>query len=119
GHASQTILTEAGCSVRIARGRVGETAHAERIIVGFDGSAGSEFAVSSIAARKWPTGSSVRLVSVADSSVLGSIGRFVPQMSDAVLEAKFASQWAETLAAESVRKLTNAGLEASIEVRMG
>jgi|ERR1035437_242971 nucleotide-binding universal stress UspA family protein len=119
GHASQTILTEAGCSVRIARGRLGEATHPQRIVVGFDGSAGSEYAVSAIASRNWPKGSTVRLVSVADSSVLGSIGRFVPQMNDAVLEAKFASQWAETLAADSVRKLTNAGLAASIEVRMG
>ena len=119
GHAAQTILTEAGCSVRIARGRDGEKTHPERIIVGFDGSPGSESAVASIAARNWPAGTKVSLLAVADSSVLGSIGRFIPQMNTVVQEAKFASQWAETLAADSIAKLTNAGLIASVDVQLG
>ena len=87
--------------------------------MGFDGSRCPEFAVESIAARRWPAGTNVCLLAVADSSVLGSIGRFIPQMNNAVLEAKFASQWAETLAAASIAKLTKAGLIASVDVRMG
>lgn len=119
GHATQTVLNETGCSVRVSRSKTGEKPHPARILVGFDGSAGSESAVASIASRSWPAGTKVRLLSIADSSVLGSIGRFVPQMNSAVLEAKFASQWAETLAATSIRKLTNAGLLATVEVGMG
>lgn len=119
GPAAKTILSEAPCSVRVGRGRLGETTHPERIIVGFDGSRGPEFAVESIAARRWPAGTKVCLLAVADSSVLGSIGRFIPQISNAVLEAKFASQWAETLAAASIAKLTKAGLIASVDVRIG
>lgn len=119
GHASQMILTEAACSVRVARGKSDLPIHPERIIVGFDGSAGSEFAVDTITSRFWPAGTKVRLLAVADSSVLGSIGRFIPQMADVTVGAKFASQWAETLAADSIKRLTAAGLSASVETGMG
>ena len=119
GQANQTLLAKAACSVRIGRSRRGIEPHPMRMIVGFDGSSGSGFAIGSIAARNWPAGTKVCLLAVADSSVLGSIGRFIPQMNNAVLEAKFASQWAETLAAASIAKLTKAGIIASVDVRMG
>jgi len=119
GPVSQRILTEASCSVRIGRGQPWLPEHQTRLLVGFDGSQGSEYAVRSIACRNWPADTHVQLLSIADSFVMGSIGRFVPQMSDAVIEARFASQWAETLASESLGLLTAAGLTASLEVRMG
>lgn len=119
GHTSQTILTEADCSVRVARGSVGEKQHIEKILVGFDGSAGAAHAVDSIVRRKWRTGTEVRLLAVADSSVLSSIGRFTPQMNNAVVEAKFALQWAETLAAAFLEKLREAGICSAVEVRLG
>ncbi len=119
GHTSQTVLTEAECSVRIARGSETVNSSAARILVGYDGSFGAKLAVENIAARHWPANTEVRLLAVADSAVLTSIGRFTPQMSDAVVEAKFASQWAETLAAQSLELLKKAGIEASVEVRLG
>lgn len=119
GHVSKLILAEAACSVRVGRIRNPLKACPERIVLGFDGSPGSEFAVESIAMRNWPAGTKVCLLAVADSALLRSIGRFIPQMNNVVLEAKFASQWAETLAAASVAKLTKAGLIASVDVRMG
>jgi nucleotide-binding universal stress UspA family protein len=119
GHTSQTILTEAECSVRIARGRDHVNSRPQNILVGFDGSAGAIHAIDSIAVRKWPTGTKVRLVAVADSSVLGSIGRFTPQMCDATVEAKFALQWVEALAAASLKKLQTAGISSSVEVQFG
>lgn len=119
GPTSQKILTDAGCSVRIVRGCERSKPHAKRILVGFDGSAGAVHTVDSIVGRKWAAGTEVRLLAVADSSVLGSIGRFTPQMKDAVIEAKFALQWAETLAAASLEKLKGAGISSSVEVRFG
>lgn len=119
GPVSQRILTEAACSVRIARGKSVHSDNPVKLIVGFDGSAGSDHAIQSIASRQWPENTRVRLLSVADSMVMGSIGRFAPQINDAVIEARFATQWAETLAAGSLRMLRDAGLEASVEVRMG
>lgn len=119
GHTSQTILSEAECSVRVARGAPDTATHSPKILVGFDGSAAAANAVDSIARRTWPANTHVRLLAVADSSVLRMIGRFTPQMKDATVEAKFAMQWAETLAAESLEKLKHAGISSSIEVRLG
>ena len=119
GQVTRTLLTDAACTVRLARRRGAMETRPERIIVGFDGSPGSELAVRSIAERNWPMGTQVCLLAVADASVLASIGRFIPQMNNAVLEAQLAWQWAETLAAASVAKLAKAGLIASVDVRMG
>ena len=119
GHTSHTILADAGCSVRIARGVENKQTQPLRLLVGFDGSAGATHAVDAIVKRKWPTDTAVRLLAVADSSVLSSIGRFTPQMNDAAVEARFASQWAEALAAASLEKLRHAGILASVEVRFG
>ena len=119
GQVTRTLLTDAACTVRLARRRGAMETRPERIIVGFDGSPGSELAVRSLAARNWPVGTQVCLLAVADASVLASIGRFIPQMNNAVLEAKFASQWMETLAAASMAKLAKAGITASVDVRMG
>lgn len=119
GHTSQTILSKAECSVRIGRAGKRPKCDTEKILVGFDGSAGAIHAVNSIARRIWPPATEVRLLAVADTSVLSSIGRFTPQMSDASIEAKFALQWAETLAAASVEKLAKVGVSSSVEVRLG
>jgi nucleotide-binding universal stress UspA family protein len=119
GHISHTILADAGCSVRIARGNENKQTRPLRLLVGFDGSAGAAHTVDAIAKRQWPSETAVRLLAVADSSVLSSIGRFTPQMNDAAVEARLASQWAEALAAASLEKLRHAGILASVEVRFG
>lgn len=118
GHTSQTILTEADCSVRIARGN-SSPPHSRKILVGFDGSVVSMFAVEAITARKWPADTKVKLLVAADSLIMGSIGRFVPQMTGVAIETKFASQWAEALASTALAKLTKAGILSSVEVRLG
>lgn len=119
GHTSQIILTEAECSVRIARGSTSPRSGCEKILVGFDGSAGAMNAVDAIALRKWPAETEVRLLVAADSLVMGSIGRFVPQMTGVAVETKFASQWATSLASTALAKLTAAGISSSVEVRFG
>ena len=118
GHTSHVLLTEAGCSVRIARGDR-EIHRPQRILVGFDGSAGATLSVETIAERHWPQGTTVELLAVADSSVLGLIGRFNPAMRGPAVEVKFASQWAETLASRSLSKLNEAGITSSVEVLLG
>jgi nucleotide-binding universal stress UspA family protein len=119
GNTSHAMLTGARCSVRIARGIANDVPHAERIVVGFDGSPGSTRAVDSITSRSWPEGTDVRLLSVADSSVLEAIGRFKPQMANASVQTKFASQWAQSLAASAKSSLTNAGIRTSVELKLG
>ena len=119
GNTSHILLTEAECSIRIARGDPNESPHPEKILVAFDGSAGSTRAVQAIAERSWDSRASVRLLSVADSSVLDTIGRFTPQMTDVSVQTRFASQWAESLAASSKEDLSKAGIPASVQLKLG
>jgi nucleotide-binding universal stress UspA family protein len=63
GSVSQRVVTEALCSVRVARYQGGEKEAPVRIVIGVDGSAGAELAVDAVAARTWPNGSEARLVS--------------------------------------------------------
>ena len=65
GSVSQKIVTEARCSVRVARGRFegkGQPSRSVRIVVGFDGFPDSTAALDEIIRRNWPQGSEVRLV---------------------------------------------------------
>ena len=68
GSVSQRVLYEAGCSVRISRdGRLKDVNAPLRIVVGADGSPGSEAAIQAVATRVWPRRSEVHLVSVLDT----------------------------------------------------
>ncbi|MGB7203445.1 MAG: universal stress protein [Pyrinomonadaceae bacterium] len=118
GQTSQIVLTESSCSVRIARKSTANDDR-ERIVVGFNGSPAAMLAVESTVSRSWHANAEVKLLAVADSSVLGSIGRFAPQMTDSVIEEKLAHQWAETLADVALEKLGKADIQASLQVAFG
>jgi nucleotide-binding universal stress UspA family protein len=64
GSVSQKVVTEAGCSVRVARNSVRESDAPVRIIIGVDGSVYSDAAVDEVARRVWPEGSVVKVISV-------------------------------------------------------
>lgn len=118
GQTSQIVLTESPCSVRIARrNTAGDSG--ERIVAGFNGSPAAMRAVESVVSRRWHPDAEVKLLAVADSSVLGAIGRFTPQMTDSLIEEKLAHQWAETLADVALEKLKTAGIKASLQVAFG
>lgn len=119
GPTSQAMLVRAKCSVRIAKTCVCPALLPKRILVGFNGSAASNQAVEMIVSRKWPPDTEMRLLLAADSLVMGSIGRFAPQMNGAATEIKLASQWAKGLASAASAKLTRAGISSSVEVRFG
>ena len=67
GSVSQSVLTHATCSVRIARRRPGGGRGPIRLVVGVDGSVESATAVSAVALRKWPPGTEARVVAVVES----------------------------------------------------
>ncbi len=119
GPVSQGVLTDGDSPLRITRKCDTAKAEAPRLLVGYDGSEGAALAVDAIASRPWPSGTSVRLLSIDDTGVLGTIGRMSPQMRAAAVGAGFASRWAETLASNALDQLTKAGLDASVEVRSG
>jgi nucleotide-binding universal stress UspA family protein len=66
GSVSHKVLTEGRCHVRVARPVAGGN-DAPRIIVGIDGSPGSDAAVAAVAAREWRAGTEVLLLCVFES----------------------------------------------------
>src|SRR5262249_54750486 len=62
GSASLKLAHEAHCTVRVARARREGPARPSRVIIGVDGSKGSEEAVNAVASRHWPENSEARIV---------------------------------------------------------
>jgi nucleotide-binding universal stress UspA family protein len=73
GSVSQTVLTHARCSVRVARSRPTEPNRPLRILIGVDGSKEADLAVRTVASRQWPDGTDIRLVMVVNPSIISSI----------------------------------------------
>lgn len=70
GSVGQKLLAEAHCSVRIARAPYGRQIGGLRLILAVDGSDESDAAVRSVASRRWPAGSVVRVISVYDQRAM-------------------------------------------------
>jgi nucleotide-binding universal stress UspA family protein len=69
GSVSLKVLTEAHCSVRIARGRTDPQDGPVRIVVGVDGSADADAAVRAVTRRVWPAGSEACVLTAADRTL--------------------------------------------------
>ena len=102
GSVSQKVLTEAPISVHVGRLPTGSGKSAERIVVGVDGSPGSQVAVRVVAARMWSPGSEVRVVVAYDLPMDVGIS-FMPAGIDEMIEANRTQ--AEEFAAEAVKEL--------------
>ena len=116
GQTTSVVVNEAPCSVRVAREA---SSPSNTIILGFDGSAASVAAIDEVAGRNWAFATKIKLVVVADSFLLEMVGRFAPQINNSVVEAKFVSQWAATLAGASIRKLEQKGVVVDVEILSG
>lgn len=120
GSISNKVLTEAHCSVRVARGKIEVDPVPSRIVIGFDGSAGALAAVAAVAERSWREQSEVRLIAVADPMLPTAIGLFVPPVSSWVDdEMKHESERIRKLAEKSLELLRSKNLAADIEVFAG
>ncbi|HEX8268234.1 MAG TPA: universal stress protein [Pyrinomonadaceae bacterium] len=120
GSISQKVLTEANCSVRVARGRIEVDPVPSRIIIGYDGSPGANAAVESVISRKWREKSEFRFIVVTDPITPSAIGRFVPPIANWVEEANYNEhEWIEKIAADALQKMHDAGLSADLRVRAG
>ncbi len=100
GSVSQKVLTEADCSVRIARGRATQAQRPVAILIGMDGSPGAVAAVQAVAARQWPPGSEARLLSaefsvpaVSANHMIGSVTQWLRDERERI---RLASAEAET-----------------------
>src|SRR5499426_132396 len=64
GSVSRKIVTEARCSVRVARATAKKDDRSTRIVIGMDGSSFANAAVDAVTARRWPAGVEARIVTV-------------------------------------------------------
>lgn len=119
GSVSQRVLTEARSSVRVARGR-GQLDTPVRIVVGVDGSPGSEAAVREVASRLWPLKSEVRVIAVNDPLTPTLIGRLIPPVAKTVAESNQADrEWLKKILEDSSQRLRQSELRVSTEICEG
>jgi nucleotide-binding universal stress UspA family protein len=115
GSVSQQLVSEARCSVRVARGRVVESEQTPvRILIGIDGSKGADAALKAVAARHWPAGSEARVINgawsfppIASDRQIGRIEEWIVRETARVKEMTEAAQ----------RRLQAAGLKTSSIVK--
>jgi nucleotide-binding universal stress UspA family protein len=120
GSVSQRVLTEALCSVRIARGRVEEPNSPVRIVVGTDGSPASEEALRAVAARQWPARSEVKVVLVDDPLAPEFLGKLIPPLEKMLEEDRRQERhWVEEISQRSIEILRASHIKVSCEVREG
>jgi nucleotide-binding universal stress UspA family protein len=105
GSVSQTVLTHAGCSVRIVRGSAAAPDTPQRLLVGVDGSAGAAAAIDRVASRSWQPGTQVRVVMALDATLASMLD---PADADRLVAGRLVEGAAATLRA--------AGLEVSTAV---
>ena len=121
GSISQKILTEAHCSVRVARGRLEVDPTPVRVVIGFDGSKGAQAAVEAVAGRHWREGSEFRLVTATDEAAPSTFDRFVPPTAVQWLEDETKSkiEWMEKIAAPALQILKDANCAATLQTVAG
>ncbi len=120
GSVAQRVLTEARCSVRVARGRVEEPDTPARIVIGVDGSPASEAAVQEVAARLWPLKSEVRVIAVDDPLTPTFIGQLVPPLMKTIEDSNRADrEWLKKLLENCAYLLRPAEVKVSTEIRQG
>jgi nucleotide-binding universal stress UspA family protein len=112
GSVSQLVVSEAQCSVRVARGRVKEDDSPVRIIIGVDGSPGAEAAVRAVAGRLWPPGAEVRMIAALEP-MMATVERPGAENS------KDPWDWVRKMVEVSASQLRAAGLTVSSLVEDG
>ena len=108
GSVSLKVLSEAACSVRVSRhppSRAETDDSPMRIVIGFDGSPDSLNAVESVANRKWPPATAVRLISAVEPMPFSILLAELPKV--------------EKLREAAATKLKRKGLHVSTVVEFG
>jgi nucleotide-binding universal stress UspA family protein len=119
GSVSQVVVTEAPCSVRVARGRIEEPDTPIRIVLGVDGSVPSENAVREVAQRAWPASSEVKLIVVDDAVSAALVVEDYPQPEDADREDLIHGRAKKILANNTAILRDLSSLEVSTEIIEG
>jgi nucleotide-binding universal stress UspA family protein len=120
GSVSQRVLTEAFCSVRIARGRVDSPNSPVRIVVGTDGSPASDLALKAVAGRNWPPQSEVMVVLVDDPLAPEFLGKLIPPLGETIEEdRREEKKWVEEISERSADLLRAAAIKVTCVVKEG
>ena len=120
GSVSQRVLTEALCSVRIARGRLDEPNQPVRIIVGTDGSPASDEALRAVAARHWPPQSEIKVVMVDDPLAPELLAKVIPPLGRMLEEDRQDERaWLEKISKQSLDILRGTEIKVTCALREG
>jgi len=114
GSVPKAVLRHAHCSVAIVRG--GHAGGALKVLLAVDESEGSRHAAESLAARPWPAGTEIRVLSAVDLGLSAFQASFeIPALDTTHLESQRAAAMQRTESAiDSARKtLEAAGLTTS------
>jgi nucleotide-binding universal stress UspA family protein len=118
GSTAQAVLRHAPCSVEIVRQRQprgGKEAAGMRVLVATDGSECAEAALRSVAARPWPQGTEIRVMSCPELPLITGAYPYYPP--DVLTEVQQANETqAKAAVQKGVEMLKKAGLRVSEEV---
>jgi nucleotide-binding universal stress UspA family protein len=119
GSISQKVVTHSHCSVRVARGHPNKPGAPIRILIGVDGSRGSQEAIRAVALRNWPERTEARMVAVHDALIPAPIGQFMPPITGKLYEESAENTWIDKLVDASRRELEEAGIIVSSQLLPG
>ena len=120
GSVSQRVLTEALCSVRIARGRIEEPGLPVRVIVGTDGSPPSDEALRAVAARPWPPQTEIKVIMVDDPLAPEFLGKVIPPFGKMLAEDRQEERaWLEKISKQSLDIMRGAEMKVTWVLREG
>jgi nucleotide-binding universal stress UspA family protein len=118
GSVSQKVVTEAHCSVRVARGRRTDAVAPARILLGFDGSLDARAAVRTIASRKWPEKSEIRVLAVLAPTISDFTSLPLTPEQIAQREAS-ARDWMQKQVEAAAEELRSSGLTVTPVITAG
>lgn len=116
GSVSHKVVTEARCSVRVARANHLADRESVRVVIGVDGSKASLAAVREVLSRVWPTGSEARVVAAEDTYSQSLAGKLTPRLAASLEKYK---QLARNAVDNAVADLQRAGMRARSTVING
>ncbi len=120
GSVSLKVAAESRWSVRIARGKNQIEPAPIRVIVGFDGSEGSNLAVTAAATRNWPAGTEIRLIAASDPISPSVIGQFAEPITAFAAETMAdENKMLMKLSEPALQVLTSAGYSARFDIVPG
>jgi len=118
GSVSQKIVTEAHCSVRVARGRGIDVGEPARILLGFDSSLDARATVHTIASREWSERSAIRVLAVLAPTISDS--PLLPWTPEQIAQREASARdWMQKQVEAAEEELRSSGLTVTSVITAG